>query len=180
MKKRILNNKKGQFYIIAAIILIIIIIGMAGVSNYVIIKDEPTGFYDIGETLGVEGAWVIDWGIYNNRADLNEKLNEFTRQYAEYLASTGEEFELIIAYGDSSTGEVKKYVRKVSGEDCLDQYCIPNYNVIEEKVGDLTNIDTLVTEDNIEYPIEVKGNENFLFVITTSKGFEKYVNKKTE
>ena len=177
MEKRV--DKKGQFYLIAAIVIVIIVLGMAGVTNYISVKDEPKDFYDIGENLGLEGAWVIDQGVYTNIGNLNERVEEFAREFAEYVAATGEDFELVVAYGSKDTGKVKRYSMDSSGGVESELGTVPTYKITEAPIQDLSNVNEIIVEDT-KYDLDVKENENFLFVLTTSRGFEKYVYENLE
>lgn len=177
MKKRL--SKKGQFYIIAAVVIVIIVLGMAGVSNYISVKDEPKSFYDLGENLGLEGAWVIDQGIYTNIANLNQRIEEFSQQFGEYIAATGEDFELVIAYGSRDTGKVKKYVKDSSGGVKSELGGVPTYRIVEQEIGDLSDVNEVIVKDT-SYDLNINENENFLFVMTTSRDFEKYVYENLE
>jgi hypothetical protein len=174
-------NKKSQFYIIAAIIIVIVVAGMAGISNYVIVREEPQQFYDLGENLGLEGAWVIDYGIYNEET-ITEVVDDFVKDYAIYIAQTGEDFELYVAYGDSDTGRVKKFFPEQgeSGEVTIGDYGVESgITVKEEDLGEISTTEQFIIEETV-YDIDVKEEQNFLFVITTSKGHERHVYEKTE
>jgi len=169
------SNKKGQFYIIAAVIIAMIIVGMAGVSNYVITEEEPTEFYDLGGNLELEGAWVIDYGIYQQQ-DIEGNLDAFVEQYIEYFSEGEENLELVIVYGNnlevqtancttSSPGDVGVLGAEVSGNT-------------EIKCGIFTDLDTIsrdsveVTLLDTEYPIDLTENKNFYFVIGRERGEE--------
>ena len=182
MQKR--KNKKAQFYLIAAVIIVIIIIGMAGVANYVTIREEPTDFYDIGENLGLEGAWVIDQGIYTQTEDLDTRIKDFTSKFADYVAATGEEFELTIVYGDSQSGVIERYDQTSIGEDCVtisdSRSCIQNYEVGEPDTLRFTGGSTTFVVGDSTYEVTLKENQNFLFVMTTSKDFERYIYENIE
>ena len=172
------KNKKAQFYLIAAVIIAIIVLGMASVSNYIIVQEEPVEFYDLGENLGLEGSWVIDHGIYN-KDDVNQRIIDFARNYSEYILKTGEDFELAIIYGDTSNGYARTYKRKLVGTIGSELGSVPNYEVEETNIGSITNTDTIKVS-NTSYPVNLGENQNFLFVMTTSKGFEKHVYERTE
>lgn len=182
MKERL--NKKAQFYLIAAVILVIIILGMAGVANYISVKEEPTNFYDIGENLGLEGAWVIDQGIYTRNEELDNRIKDFTAKFADYVAATGEEFELTIIHGDSQLGTVEQYDKSSIGEICSvtgeSEYCLQNYEVGEPETRTFTGGHTNFVVGDSNYEVTLSENQNFLFVMTTSKGFEKYIYENIE
>ena len=103
-----MKQKRGQVYIISAIIIIMIILGIAGVSNYIITQKEPTQLYDLSENLEIEGASIIDYGIYNNE-DAQEKMNNFFGNFTAYLLQTEEEFELTIIYGTPTKANATTY-----------------------------------------------------------------------
>ena len=56
---------------------------------------------------------------------------------------------------------------------------VPTYKITEEPIQDLSNVDEIVVEGT-SYDLNVKENENFLFVLTTSRDFEKYVYENLE
>jgi len=172
------NNKKAQFYLIPAIIIAIIVLGMASVSNYIIVNEEPEKFYDLGENLGLEGSWVIDYGIYN-KEDVDEQILAFARNYSEYILETGEDFELTIVYGDKDNGQTRTYKRRSTGSVSTGLGSVQNYEIEETDLGSIGSTDT-INVGNTTYPVSLGNNQNFLFVITTSKGFERHVYEKTE
>lgn len=168
------RSKKAQFYIIASIILILIILGMAGVSNYVTVAEEPVKFYELGENLELEGAWIIDYGIYNQK-NINETVQKFAEEFSDYLSQTGSDFELVIIYGDQDLSCTQTYSRGVTGEINTGGGNVPIEGVILSDPICTTGSEITIPFSDKEYEVSVKDNENFLFIISSSEGFEDYV-----
>lgn len=170
-----MNNKKAQFFLIAAIIISFIIIGVAGTKNYLQVSEEPISLSEKGNEINLEGSWVIDQGIYTGSEDsvIEDKLLMFSQEFSEYLAETGETFELVIIYGDNQGAIKKTYTRDESGYVGAGDFQTVNYNIEESPITRYPS-DSITTLES-EYNVKLKDNENFFFVITTSKGFENYV-----
>lgn len=175
------EDKKGQFYVVAAIMIIVIIIGMAGVSNYITTKEEPKGFYKLESELGLEGAKVIDYGIYNNQ-EISIIIAGFTEDYANYVAKTGEDFELAIVQGNQNSGKIIRFTKESSGYVEAGEFGLPKAREVVTIIEPVPLGQTKVIVDvgNKTYEFTLKENENFLFVMTTSEGFEKHVIEKRE
>ena len=171
MQKRF--NKKAQFYIIAAVIIILVLVAMAGVTNYISIKEEPKVVYDLGENLELEGSWVVDYGIYNNQ-EIDDNISYLAIKFSEYLAATGEDFELIVAYGTQQGGKIRKYIKNSTGIIEVGGTGFQNYVIEEQELGNIRDTTEIQVRNNT-YSLEAGENENFLFVLTTSRGFEEYV-----
>jgi hypothetical protein len=167
------KNKKAQFYIIAALIIIAILISLAGTANYLIVKQEPTEFYDLGENLEIEGASIIDYGIYSNE-DVNQKILDFSRNFSKYLIQTQENFELIIISGTSSAIIAKQYTPTSSGTVYTGLGRIHNYQ-LNETIIPINSGTTSLNISGTTYDINIQEDENFFFVLTTNTEFEKFV-----
>jgi len=170
------RGKRGQFYIIAAIIIILVVLGMAGISNYVSVVEEPVEFYELGENLELEGAWLIDNGIYNEE-NITRRVGEFAGNFTNYLAETGEDFELVIVYGDEKESCYITYTKGSKGT--IDVGGEVEYQTegltISPPECELNKPQITIPFSEKQYQVDVKENENFLFIISTSEGFEKYV-----
>lgn len=175
-----ISNKKAQFYIIAAVIIVIVIFGIVGISNYVVVKESPVGFYDLSENLGFEGANVIDYGIYRS-ANMDKLIKSFAEDYSAYAASTGENFELAIIYGNKNDAKIiTNFTVQSSGSMSLGEFGQPIAGTVTSTVTPIVKGDEKVNVSiaNNTYNFELKENENFFFVIAKSQGFEKYVQEK--
>ncbi len=177
MKKRGVTSRKGQFYIIAAIIIVIILVGMAGVSNYVSVQEEPTGFYDLGKDIGLEGASIIDYGIHLDQSIDNE-VADFTKLYGEYISKTSENFTLAIVYGNSVSATIVKVYPKETGYVSGAGIIIPGTDniLIESETIYTSSADIEIYKTTYHFDLET--NENFFFVIAKSKGFETFIYEK--
>ena len=51
---------------------------------------------------------------------------------------------------------------------------VHEYSIEETDLGDLSNINEVIVSDTA-YQLDIGENENFLFIMTTSKGFERHV-----
>lgn len=181
------RGNKAQIYIIAAVIIILAIIGVAGVTNYMIIKDEPEKFFDLGETLNREGSIVIQRGYYSGSEEqIPAKMSEFTNLFTEYIKDKGkeEEFDMITIYGDQEKVNVTIYSTKDRGEFTVFIGDSP-INIETAEEIDITEIENIVPDpttgqitikvDGTESIFDLEQGQNFLFLITTSKDFETYV-----
>jgi len=177
-----MRGKRGQFYIIAAVIIAIIILSITGLTNYVTVKEEPASFYDLGTNFGQEGPVVVNYGVYNSLV-ISDVVKRFTDAYSDYMALTGEqEFNLVVIYGNNRQATKTTYTRASTGEVETDLGTIPVSNAITSVTEPIptgqSSIDVRIQEK--DYNFKLKENENFLFVMTTSKGFENYVEENIQ
>ncbi len=95
-------NKRGQFYLISAIIISVIILGLAGITNYSRFNEEPIRINQLGDVVGQETSFVIEWTYYNETEDIEEKLNENLNTALEgfknVAESSNEVFQILILY----------------------------------------------------------------------------------
>jgi hypothetical protein len=194
--KRMIAEKKGQFYIIAAVIIIIIIIGLASVSNYSYVKKKPKNFYDMTDILKLESKYIVDNSAYNT-GDLNENIETYLMLFSDYMEkNTNEDFNLIILYGDinsgnitgrvysrSSLGNVNIYLNEKSfemegGETIITNSTTVVVNPPDEDGKKTVNVTIASIENpglNITQTLPVLEDSNFLFVMSTNVGFNQYV-----
>lgn len=170
------RGKRAQFYIIAAVILVIIILGLAGVKNVVITKEEPVSFFDLGTNLGLEGPVVIDHGVYNEK-DISKLIENFTNQYANYIIQTEQVFDLVIVHGDKDTARITNYTTGVqSGEvTFLGTSLVTTTTTTSSSSttpGAGGNVEACVKENC--YTFTLGENENFFLVFSTAAGAEQF------
>lgn len=194
------QNKKAQFYIISAVVIIFIIIGFAVVTNYVSVREKPEQFYDIGEILKLEGVRIVEYAEYNEALGTNveAQIESYVRMFRAYtIDNPNETFSFIIIYGSITGGKVKALnystesgggLRFSLGQTGF-QPDIPN-SVYPEQIKLRVNEDNTVNitltggigEDRREVVTQVPvfPDNNFAFVMTTSKGFNDYIQSSLE
>lgn len=95
-------NKRGQFYLISAIIISVIILGLAGITNYSRFNEEPIRINQLGDVVGQETSFVVEWTYYNETEDIEEKLNENLNTalegFKDVAESSSEVFQILILY----------------------------------------------------------------------------------
>jgi len=177
------RGKKAQFYIIGAVIIIMAIIGLASVSNYIIIKKEPAKFMSLGETMNLEGQKIIEYGKYNEK-DLDSVTKEFSEMMGQYIGETDEKVDLVIIHGNSSNAQVTVISKNSTGAitinagvtDFTTESFRYNLNTTTVKGNNIS-----ITLLNTTYPLNLNQDEDFFFIMTKSDGFNKYVrNKKNQ
>ena len=186
-------KKRAQFYIISAVIIIFIIMSLASISNYVYVKKQPEKTVSLTDVLKIEGEKIVENAEYN-KGDLNTNIESYLNLFKNYLEeNTQEDLSLVIIYGDINLNNVQGQVftRASTG------------NVNLDLGGDLISVaQGSRIEVNPATDIEVKGissqektvsltigegaesmtatiplleDNNFVFVMTTSDGFNRYV-----
>lgn len=189
-----MRNKKAQFYLIAAIIIIAGIITISSVTNYIYVKQEPKKFHDLGDILNLEGKYVIDNAVYNKK-NVNSNIEAYLSLFSKYLEeNTNEDFNLIVLYGKAKPGENitgKIYSRssigdvninigsssfQVNGGETIStnttQVTIQpgNNNMVNITITSPSNPDLKITQE-----LPILEDNNFVFIMTTSSGFNTYV-----
>lgn len=169
-----INQKRGQFYLIATIIIIAMIAGFAVVSNYAK-KREVIKLYYSKQELEIESENVLDYGISNNLNEnqMQELLENFIRDYVDYA---GERKNLYFIFGDNEIN-VMTYQNSFEEEACIkvdDGNCNSLTAGGEVQTFVSGNEVTIKTEDS-EYIFTLKEGENFYFVISKEIEDEKYV-----
>jgi hypothetical protein len=176
------RGKKAQFYIIGAVIIIMAMISLASVSNYVLVKKEPAKFMDLGSMLNLEGEKVFNFNLYNgptfSSGDTNSVIENFSQMMAKYIEITNENVDLIIIHGNSSNAQITIISRNSTGTITLNMGAMSSGVISEEYIpktfpvyGNYINITLL----NNTYVFELGDDEEFMFVMTKSEGFEQYV-----
>ena len=185
------KNKKGQFYLIAAMIIIFIIVGFAGISTKLGVKKEPQKFYDVGQILKSEGIQVVDYTNYDIGANLNTNVGSYLDLFANYTQDNiNEDFSMIILYGDvvsgnidatgysrTSGGGVSYYLGGETAPLSVQSVGPLNKTQYIYKVNPDNTVDiTLIGESgNITQTLPILSDNNFMFVMTTSSGFNQYI-----
>ncbi|MDP1729203.1 MAG: hypothetical protein Q8L27_03315 [archaeon] len=187
------DNQKAQFYIISAVIIIFIIMSLVSVSNYVSIKQQPEKTLSLTEVLKTEGEKIVENAEYT-KGDINSNIESYLELFKKYIdENTQEDLNLVILYGDVNNlnniqGQI--FTRASTGAVNLDfggQVTTINQGS-EIKVNPTSiRVDTIsTTEKTITLTIEEGGtsltatipileDNNFVFVMTTSDGFNRYV-----
>jgi len=172
------RGKKAQFYIIGAVIIIMAMISLASVSNYVLIKKEPAKFANLGETMNLEGQKIIEYGKYSEK-DLNSVTTNFSQMMASYIGITNENVDILIIHGNSSNAQVTVISKNSTGTITLNTGSGGEFTTENSEYGlyttNTTGNNVSITLLNTTYPFALSENEEFMFVMTKSEGFEKYV-----
>lgn len=71
----LINNKKGQFFILAAVILAVIIIGLGVVYNTVSVSESSNKFYSYSDQLKKETGAVVDYSLYSGTAKVDDFMD---------------------------------------------------------------------------------------------------------
>lgn len=182
------RGKLGQFYLITAIIIILIIFGLAGIKNYITVKKEPQKFAEISDTLKLEGTYVIENAAYNS-GTVSVNTQNYLNLFSQYMAqNTNEDFNLIIVYGDINGNEIngKNYYRQSAGSVCLDNSCVPGSSnienvdttcIINEGIPKTANCTITIGNQNITHTVPILEDNNFVFVMTSSKGLSQFIQR---
>ena len=177
------RGNKAQFYIIAAIIIVLILIGLVGVTNYIIVKEEKQEFFDLGEVLSREGDWAYNYAIYGSE-DVSSVLDEFSTSFAQYVEENKEKFfDLVIVYGDINEAKAIVFSKQKTGGVEVN---FGNTRIDFATEGELVSQEEPIVPDpdtgyinftigNYTYEGYLGENENFIFYMTTDEEFEKVV-----
>jgi len=181
------KEKKGQFYLIAAVIIVGIIISLSAITNYIVIRSEPSNFYDLSTELNEEGTRVVDYGIYNGE-ETQTKVEDFLNNYfVEYLKEKEKDTELAFVYGDATALKITTFTSEVTGEVSLNfgsgnVLVIPaaskyaGVTTTEENPGETVNVKIL----NNTYQFNLKKGENFFFVLSRNAEGEEHIARSPE
>ena len=167
-----MNNKRGQFYLIAAVILVAMILGLVTISNNAKKKDF-TNIYDSEEELKIEAEAVLDYAIKNEPADIDGRLETFTRNYSNY----SEAENLYFVFGDETSVNIAAYRKStpatifVDGNDL--EIPVESYTILEDYTPADNKITLTINE--ISHEFELKTGQNFYFIISHETEEEDYV-----
>jgi hypothetical protein len=178
------RGKKAQFYILAAAIIIAIIITLASLSNYAYVKEKPKKFYDLSNNLNLEGSNLIKYSLYDNQ-NIDSIIQNLTLIFSQYIEETQENTDLVIITGNlnnitvrvinkTDTGNVNVYL---GGATPNLVYQGTQSNVLVSTPVDLTNNPYIsISLNGVTQNFTINPGQNFIFVLTKSEGFERYVN----
>jgi len=182
------RGKKAQFYIIGAVIIIMAMISLASVSNYVIVKKEPAKFTNLGDMLNLEGEKIIEFKLYNSSTisagGTNTVIENFSQMMAGYIGITDEKVDIVIIHGNSSSAQITVISKNSTGTITLNMGPTSSGIISERYIPYTTNVsgnNVSITLLNNTYNFILGADESFIFIMTKSEGFEKYVksNKNT-
>jgi len=181
-KRFLIENKKGQFYLVAAIIIVLVLVTLTSVRTYAIVKPEPRAIQDLGSELKEETSRIVDYGIYNANEDLNELLDNFTdADFAPYFLQKTSETGIVFVYGNSTDLFAVKYNNSITGTiSATIGTTGANWNTVNEFAERIaiTPTDPLtVNFSGKEFNFDLKDNEMFYFVIVQERGDETYVER---
>lgn len=170
-------KKRGQFYLIAGIIIIGLMIGFANISNY-LRKSNPKMLYDLKEEIEIESENVLDYVLHQKLSDNDKKnlLVDFTRLYKD----NEEKQNLYFIFGDkikiTAIGYQELAVESVYINVGGNDFSFPidtsqDFNPTQ----DIVTIKIISNGEEYIYEFELKGGENFYFVISQEIGGERYI-----
>jgi len=181
MKKR--GNKKAQIYLVAAIIIVMILAGVASVKTYAVTKTEPRKIKDISSELKEETSRIIDYGIYS-RADLNNLLNSFNKEFSEYFLEKTEETNIVLIYGNKTKLYSVQYNNQYTGAVFATVGGASPTWTASEPIINKTDITTKIQDNKInvnllekDFVFDIREGEVFYFLITQQKDDEKFIEK---
>ena len=179
-------NKRGQFYLLAAMVIIAIITAFAAVSNYAQ-KQSSVKVYDLGEELGIESGFVLEYGTTPAGESQEDLISGFIEEYQTYA---GENKNLYFIFGDydGDVAVMVSYIKVVSGTVSTDvsstgESAYPIEDIsgrveelkIEKDAKDANIHKVFPIINGIKYPFELKPGENFFFVISQEIGGETHI-----
>lgn len=101
-------NKRGQFFLLAAVILSSILVTLTSTVNYARVSKEPKQFYDLSNDIKMEGAEVLNYGVYNHTSNA---IGDFSSKLGDYLADSNPDTELFLIYGNASEIVIENYAK---------------------------------------------------------------------
>lgn len=171
-----MRNKYGQFYLMAAIVIIAVIVGFVSVKNYLLGREEPSQIIDLSTELALEGAKVIDFGIYQgSTAEERQKtMEKFATQYSSFI---GKDKSLLFITGNLLDGLLAFEIKaRDSGSITLGE------SEIKFEELQVSGIPLVVEGKTINvqfggdvYKFDLAEGENFYFLISQEIGGEYYV-----
>lgn len=187
------KSKKAQFYLIAAVIIIVIIVALTSTTNQVITKENRARTQVTIESLNYEALKTIDNLNYqggNTQKKINKALEDLTDLFSEYLSqSVNEEFGLYVFYGVTSSNTISgnAYVQTSSGTVSVDNMQVINGQIVtqtatygETREGADGNNYMDITIEGVTYTARLLDQQNFIVILTTSDGFNNYVETNFE
>jgi len=178
-----MKNKKAQIYLVAAIIIVMILAGLASVRTYAVARTEPIKIKDISSELKEETTRIIDYGIYS-RANLNNLLNNFNKEFSEYFLEKTEETNIIFIYGNRTglystqynnqyTGAVFATVGGASPTWTTSEPIINKTDITTKIQGNIIKVNIL----NKDFVFDIREGEMFYFLITQQKDNETFIER---
>lgn len=161
--------KKGQFYLIAAVVIIVVLFGLTAATNYLYKKPDLVSYYDISRELGTESEQIINYGIANDDAEIDEILLNYSKIYAEQIKQS-EDSDFYFIYGDETSIKVIALTEQNIGSISLnfggDPINIPitEYGA-ESEDFDVEGDNVMVDIGGTNYPFDIKEGQNFFFIV---------------
>lgn len=156
-KKRMIKNKRGQFYLVATIIIVGLLVGLSVVVNYSI-KSSSYGIEKITKELNIEGEKVLDYEAVNPSTELDE-FDDFSEKYSAYIGDD-KDIYFIIVDEEENVKEAYKYTDGTKVDLSSDL-------IVDSSIKFNLNSRT--------YNFELEKGKNFYFVLVYEKGGESYV-----
>lgn len=166
-----INNKRGQFYLIAAIIIIIVLLGFTGVTNFAKTKKSDVQTYELSKELNLESSFVIQYGLFNSK-DINPLLTDFSSNYSKYIGDQSS--DIYFVYGNQESIQVLGYQNVNSGSISLNfgensqpfNLKIPGKETTVSRpipTEGKTQVDVVINEKT--YNFDLIEGQNFYFII---------------
>lgn len=181
----LMDDNRGQFFLIAAVVIIVVIVSVITISNYTSTKEEIK-LYDLGEEIGIESQQVIDSGTYSNLNDeeMQTLMENFAKNYVNYIE---EEKNIYFIFGNREQIHVLGYQEVEEEAVCIQlnaqrnvkENCLPlEIGITEDFPEEKGSIDierVIIRIGEADYQFSLKKGENFYFVIWKEIKGEKHV-----
>jgi hypothetical protein len=183
-------RKNGQFYLMAAIIIIALIIGFAAIRTGVRTGTDSSSVMDLAEELGLEGARVVDTGIYYKQdggqivigedyyKSLEEMLRDFTAKYKEFVIDK----ELVVIYSTEEGNVIAAEVKSIE-TGCIatplggsgPAFCVEEIGFFPSILSPDEEGIVIFQFDSVPYEFELQEGENFFFILSQKIDGEQFV-----
>jgi len=180
-RSKIIEDKRGQFYLIAAVFIVLIMFGTSSVATYAVVKPEPKTIIDLSDELNRETYSILEHGVLNDK-DLGNLGDSFAGEdISKYLLKNSEDAAIVFVYGNGDAVNATKVVNKNSGNIVIGGSGIEVNNGFSIKSkprinGDFAEVDIL----GKTYSFELKNNEVFYFLIVKERGDEVFIERNKE
>ena len=157
VKRGLVKDKSGQFYLIAAIIISVIVIGFVGMSNYSR-RPETASVQTAGEELSMESEKVLDYATFRG-PDENENraMKDFATKYITYLREGKDSYFIfgnsaLITFVGYSNSDKTIYVDGGAGQTPINL----NERQISSQDFSSPSDEVILTIDGEDYEFELK------------------------
>lgn len=178
-----MNNKKGQFYLIAAIFIVMIMFGTSSIATYATVKPEPRTITEVSEELNRETYNIVEYGILSG-TNINSLAKNFSGEdISKYFLKKSEDANIVFVYGDESdinaisVGKEDTGTISIGGTGFNTNNDFSRITSLSDGDGD-GFVEVEVLDRN--YKFEIKNNQMFYFLIVKERGDEVFVERNKE